>query len=161
MNEPSEDLPEPIKRVIQRLRSEGKTVLLRTFQAPAKRASQAAELLGCSLGAVVKSIVFQMDEVTPVLVLVSGDNRADLAVLTEILGQPVRQASPAFVRQATGYSVGAVPPFGIKTKLQVIIDRTLMDFENVWASAGSAHTLMRLSPAVLAAQTQGIIKKIN
>ena len=113
------------------------------------------------MGAVVKSLVFQMGESEPVLVLVSGENRADPTVLAQILGEPVRQASPAFVHQATGFPVCAVPPFGIKTEIPVIIDMTLMGFESVWASAGSAHTLMSFSPRVLVGQTRGMIKKIQ
>ncbi len=160
MNDAWEDIPDSIQLVLQKLQEQGEVVYLRSFDAPARRASEAADLLGCPLGAVVKSLVFQIGESKAVLVLVSGENRADLAVLSRILGQSVIQASPTFVRQRTGFPVGAVPPFGIDAELQVIIDETLMDYANIWASAGSAHTLMRLSPAVLVEQTQGIVRSV-
>jgi hypothetical protein len=87
---------------------------IREFDVPAHHASQAADLLDCPLGAVVKSLVFQRIETeSMVLVLVSGKNRVNIQALTDIVGQPVRPANPEDVLNFTGYPVGSVPPIGL------------------------------------------------
>lgn len=121
-----------------------------TFEKPAHHARQAAKLVDCPLGAVVKSIVFKTyDDNNFFLVLISGNNRADSEKLRQIIGSKVHPANPRDVKVSTGYPVGSVPPFGFDADIDVIIDADLMANESLWASAGSENVLIRFSPTTL------------
>jgi prolyl-tRNA editing enzyme YbaK/EbsC (Cys-tRNA(Pro) deacylase) len=155
------DLPDQSRSVLAIL-EDAEDPRLQQFDKPARRAREAADLLGCPLGAVVKSLVFQTaNDGQGLLVLVSGQNRVDLERLGGEIRQPIRQAHPAFVKEVTGFSVGAVPPFGFPRRLPVLIDVDLLDFQYLWAAAGSAHLLMRLTPTELVRFTQGRVVRID
>ena len=135
---------------------------LRTFESPARQASQAAELLGCPMGAIVKSLVFQRQASGELLmVLVSGKNRADIQKMNQLIATEVRPAKPKTVLAFTGYPVGAVPPFGIKGHFPVIMDGDLLDYEHVWASAGAENMLMELNSSDLQRLTQARVESVS
>ena len=135
---------------------------LSTFEAPAHQASQAAGLLGCPLGAIVKSLVFEKTASGELLlVLVSGQNRADEHILNTLVGEHVQPAKPEAVLAKTGFTVGAVPPCGLSGISLTIIDADLMGYPNVWASAGAVNVLMRLKPSDLSNFTDGRIEEIK
>ena len=135
---------------------------VRVFDTPARQASQAAALIGCTLGAIVKSLVFEKQTSGGILlVLVSGKNRADLDILSEMIGDRVKPAQPATVLEITGYPIGAVPPIGIKETFQVIVDADLLLHEQVWASAGAENILVRFDPIDLLSLSKGKIKIIK
>lgn len=157
-----QDFPIEISRVLDVLNANDCEYQVRTFKAPAHHASEAAELLGCPIGAVVKSLVFaSKDQEKFLLVLVSGQNRADRRILEEIIGQQISPAKPGKVLALTGYLVGAVPPFGKGIDLPVIIDQDLITFQNLWASAGSPHILVNFESVILQHITGGQICDIK
>lgn len=166
MNDPS-DLPFPsgVQKVLAILASSRITYRIENLQAPAHRASEAAELLGCPLGAVVKSLIFQTETTGEmILVLVSGKNRADPQRLQKYFNQMTKPVSPASVLAFTGYPVGAVPPFGFLGDNAPLIDADLMSYDFVWASAGAADVLVKISSADLLRLTDGrvvIIKTLE
>ncbi len=132
------------------------------FDAPACSAEQAADLLSCPLGAIVKSLVFEMTASDRLLLaLVSGQNRADLQKLSTLAREPVRVAAPKTVLAKTGFPVGAVPPCGLEGISQTYIDADLMSFQHVWASAGAENILVRLNPADLINLTTGKVETIK
>jgi prolyl-tRNA editing enzyme YbaK/EbsC (Cys-tRNA(Pro) deacylase) len=144
------EFPPEVQAILTIMNDEGVAFNLHVFKTPAHRASQAADLLGCSIGAVVKSLVFQTRTTgMMVLVLVSGDNRADPQRLQQIYLEPVHPANPADVLEISGYPVGSVPPFGLAGEFPVVIDADLMNYPQVWAAAGSAHVLFGISPSDL------------
>jgi prolyl-tRNA editing enzyme YbaK/EbsC (Cys-tRNA(Pro) deacylase) len=111
---------------------------------------------------VVKSLVFaSKDQEKFVLVLVSGQNRADNQKLSKITGFGVLPAKPERVLALTGYPVGAVPPFGFGTDFPAIIDEDLLDFQDIWASAGSENFLVKFQSSLLAKITGGKVSKIK
>ena len=135
---------------------------IRVFDTPARQASQAAALIGCSLGAIVKSLVFEKQTSGDIFfVLVSGKNRADLDVVSQIIGDCVRPAQPATVLEKTGYPVGAVPPIGVIGAVPVIMDADLMLHEHVWASAGAENVLIKFDPVDLLHLSKGKIEAIK
>lgn len=123
-------------------------------------AAQAAAAIGCELGQIVKSLVFVADG-EPLLVLVSGANRVDEKVLGSNLGVTLGKANAAFVKDATGYSIGGVPPFGHVAPLRSIIDPALLAFETVWAAAGTGLSVFELTPAQLREATGADIVPVN
>ena len=154
--------PKNVRSVLTILEDHDVDFQISAFDQPAHRADQAAELLNCPLGAIVKSLVFETVEDQMIfIVLVSGTNRADYDILEEIFGKPVRAAQPDVVLEKTGYPVGAVPPIGLQHVYTVIMDADLLRYERVWASAGSAHVLMGLSSKALQQLSQARAKRIN
>jgi len=144
------EIPEEVGKVLSVLQEKDIPYQLRIFDQPAHHARQAAALLGCKLGAVVKSLILQAENNGDfVLVLVSGKNRVDLQLIKKILGMQVKIADPAVVFRRTGYPVGAVPPFGLKVKLPVIIDADLLDYPYLWASAGDTQALVGMASEAL------------
>lgn len=162
MERQGEAHPEAVEKVLSVLKENATPYQLRLFEQSAHHARQAAALLGCELGAVVKSLVFTYtDREGIVLALVSGKNRVDLQVISKALGTGVKPAHPDIVFRQTGYPVGAVPPFGFKVEIPVFIDENLLDFKYLWASAGAANALMRISASALPCITHGQICAIH
>jgi prolyl-tRNA editing enzyme YbaK/EbsC (Cys-tRNA(Pro) deacylase) len=148
---PSDSIyPPEVQKVMAAADAAGIFYQIRHFDSPGKTAQQAADLLGCPLGAIVKSLVFQMQgSGEMLLVLVSGKNRADSDSLSETFEQSVKPAKPANVLAWSGFRVGAVPPFGIEEDYPVLMDADLFEYDQVWASGGSDFDLMGLTPAAL------------
>jgi prolyl-tRNA editing enzyme YbaK/EbsC (Cys-tRNA(Pro) deacylase) len=117
-----------------------------------RTAVEAAAAVGCPLGAIVKSLVFRgVDSGAGVLVLVSGDNRADEALVASLVGEPVARADADFVRAVTGYAIGGVPPVGHPAPLRTLVDEDLLRFSEVWAAAGTPRAVFPVEPRALAA----------
>ncbi|MFN2305104.1 MAG: aminoacyl-tRNA deacylase [Anaerolineales bacterium] len=155
-------LPEGVLRTLACFEADDIPYELRTFSEPAHTASQAAALLDCPLGAIVKSLVFLTAErQSLLLVLVSGENRASVKILAEITGQAVHPADPAIVHGLTGYEVGAVPPVGIEGDYPVIMDEDLLAFDRIWASAGAGTILIGVSSRDLQTLTQARVSRIK
>ena len=114
-----------------------------------RTAPDAAAAIGCDVAAIVKSLVFVVDGVGPVLALTSGAHRVDPARLGAHFGGPARQAKADEVRAATGYAIGGTPPFGHPAPVPTVCDPTLLTFDEVWAAAGTPDTVFPLTPARL------------
>lgn len=130
-----------IDNVQQALAAAGATGELRVFEEPARTAVDAAALLGCPVGAIANSLVFDADGAA-VLVLTSGAHRVDTARVAALLGvRELKRASPELVRAATGQVIGGVAPVGHPEPLQTVVDIDLAQHEVVWAAAGHPHAV--------------------
>ena len=139
-----------IARVVAAGRDLGIEVDPVTFPAGTRTALDAAHAVGCDVAQIVKSLVFTGDD-GPVLMLVSGANRVDLTKAAEALElSRLDKANAEQARAATGYSIGATPPFGLATKMQIVIDEDLLAHEVVWAAAGRPDSVFHVSPSKLA-----------
>ncbi|MBN1937365.1 MAG: YbaK/EbsC family protein [Anaerolineae bacterium] len=130
---------------------------IRTFAVPTGTAQEAADAIGCALGAIVKSLCFIVNG-EPVLVLAAGDKQVDSKALRRIFGVSKRQVKIAdveTVRRVTGFEVGGVAPFGHLQPMTILIDRSLSRFETVYAAAGSSNTIFPIAYADLVASTGG------
>ena len=135
---------------------------LRRFVKPVHHANQAADLVHCSLGAVVKSLVFRgAEDGKFLLVLVSGKNHVDLERHAKLVGEQVKLMKPKDVYDLTGYEVGAIPPFGVEGNYSTISDADLMTFEHIWAAAGSKNSLIRITSTDLRKLSRGRVVQIN
>lgn len=130
------------------------TTDVHTMDQSTHTAQQAAAAVGCDVGAIVKSLVFLADD-QPILVLASGPNRVDTERLGGELGVVITKADARRVKEATGYSIGGVPPFGHPEPLRTIIDPDLLRFDSLWAAAGSATAVFCVDPDSLIALTRG------
>jgi prolyl-tRNA editing enzyme YbaK/EbsC (Cys-tRNA(Pro) deacylase) len=121
----------------------------RTFPEGTATSADAAIALGCSIGQIAKSIIFNLNEI-PVLVITSGQNNVDRKKkMKRLLDEKPSQASADFVLEKTGYQVGGVPPFGHISKAEIFMDEDLMKYDIVWAAAGSSHTVFPITPTEL------------
>jgi prolyl-tRNA editing enzyme YbaK/EbsC (Cys-tRNA(Pro) deacylase) len=141
--------PEPVGRVTEFLRDAGGEVRVEEFRDGTPTAQAAARAVGCELGQIVKSLVFECDG-RPVLVLVPGDRRADSEKVAQAAGcHFARIAAAHEVQEATGFDPGAVAPFPLPRVERVFIERTLLAHPIVWIGAGSDRHMAALSPAEL------------
>ncbi|MCB0160934.1 MAG: YbaK/EbsC family protein [Caldilineaceae bacterium] len=118
--------------------------------ASTRTAQDAAAAVGCTVAQIVKSLVFRTRPAgSPVLVLASGVNRVNEEMLGALLGADIEKADAAFVRAETGFVIGGVPPVGHIRPLPTIIDEDLLQFEALWAAAGTPNAVFKLSAADL------------
>jgi prolyl-tRNA editing enzyme YbaK/EbsC (Cys-tRNA(Pro) deacylase) len=145
-----EEWPEPVERVAAVLRARGIDARLEEFTEGTPTAAAAARAAGCDVAEIVKSIVFVCDR-RPVLALVPGDRRADASKVAAAAGADgARTARPEEVVAATGFEPGAVAPFPAPNVARVLLDRTLLECELVWAGAGSPTHMLGIAPVDLA-----------
>lgn len=158
----TETVSESIRRVQSVLTGHGHPFEPVTFGRATRTAEEAAAALGCALAQIVKSLVFRGAESDrPVLVLASGINRVDEARLGRLLGEPATRADAGFVRRHSGFAIGGVAPVGHLTAMVTYMDRDLMQFERVWAAAGTPHTVFSVAPPVLLRMTAGELVIVN
>jgi len=130
--------------------------------ASTRTAAEAAAAVGCSVAQIAKSLIFQGASTgKPVLVIASGVNRVDEQAIAERIGEPVRMADPAFVRSATGFAIGGVPPCGHPEPINTLIDRDLYELETLWAAAGTPNAVFRLTPGELTQLTTGVVARVT
>lgn len=132
----------------------GSTVVV--FEESTATAQEAADACGCELGQIVKSLFFLADH-RPTLVLVAGDRQVDTARVAQLVGvgrKKLKMGSPGEVEELTGFSVGGVSPVALATPCDIIVDRSLTRFDDVWAAAGEHN-------AVFPARTADLIDKIG
>jgi prolyl-tRNA editing enzyme YbaK/EbsC (Cys-tRNA(Pro) deacylase) len=131
--------------VLAALRAAGVEADVRRFDEPVPTAVAAAQALGCEVGAIANSLIFDADG-TPLLVLASGAHRVDTAKTAALIGaQRVRRASPQFVFAATGQEVGGVAPVGHPAPLRTVVDTDLAAFPVLWAGGGDHHTMVAVT----------------
>ncbi len=129
---------------------------IKILDADAKTAAAAAEQLGCEVGAIANSLVFECDG-APLLVMASGAARVDTGVVAEHLGATaIRKADPKLVRSATGQVIGGVAPAGHPEPLRTVVDESLASYPVIWTAAGTADSVMPLTYQQLLALTGGI-----
>ncbi|MBI4591218.1 MAG: YbaK/EbsC family protein [Candidatus Rokubacteria bacterium] len=126
----------------------------------AKTSQQAAAAVGVSVGQIAKSLVFTVNG-SPILVVASGENRVDELKLERLAGGRIRKADPETVRQATGFSIGGVPPVGHATTLPVYIDRDLLRHPLIYAAGGVPECVFPLSPDELVRATGGRVVDVK
>lgn len=138
-----------VQRVADAARALGLQIEVREFPEGTRTAEDAALAIGVDVGQIVKSLVFIADG-RPVICLISGPNRLDTARLAATAGAAdVRRANADEVREATGFAVGGVPPFGHRSPVPVFADRDLLQYVTVWAAAGTPMAVFSVAPAAL------------
>jgi prolyl-tRNA editing enzyme YbaK/EbsC (Cys-tRNA(Pro) deacylase) len=127
-----------------------------------RTAAEAALAVGCSVGQIVKSIIFRAAQTNrPVLVVTSGANRVSEKAVAALLGEPLARADPEFVRTRTGFVIGGVPPIGHIEAPVIFIDEDLLAYAEIWAAAGTPNAVFRLTPSDLLALTAGTVATVK
>ena len=132
---------EAVKRAEKSLKSFDSNLKVQILENTARTAEEAATALGCSVGAIVKSLLFKTGDKF-LLCLVSGDRRCSLNKLKKILNEKdVSMANPDEVKRITGYTIGGVSPVGHLTKLKIILDNNLKRYSKLYAAAGHPNAV--------------------
>jgi len=127
-----------------------------------RTAPEAAQAAGCSLGQIVKSLIFKGQSTgKPILALVSGVNRADEAKLADLAGEAIMRADPEFVRTVTGFAIGGVPPVGHVQVIEIYIDPDLLQYQTIWAAAGTPKAIFEVAPQDLVKMTGGRVVSLK
>jgi len=150
------------QKVQEALSRFGLTLQVVELPASTRTAVEAAQAVGCMVAQIAKSLIFRTRQSNrAVLVIASGANRVDEARLAEHCGEAIVKAEADFVRQHTGFAIGGVPPVGHIERLTTFVDADLMQFEYIWAAAGTPNAVFRLTPAELIAITGGQVITIH
>jgi prolyl-tRNA editing enzyme YbaK/EbsC (Cys-tRNA(Pro) deacylase) len=139
-----------IERVVAAGAEVGLTIEPRTFTSETRTAEDAARNVGCDVGQIVKSLVFGSEH-GPLLFLVAGDNKLDTAKGAAAAGvTKLERVDANAAKAATGYSIGATPPLGLASGLDVFMDEDLLRHDEVWAAAGRPDSVFPAHPSELA-----------
>lgn len=149
-----------VDRFLQAAAELGVEVVTQHYPEGTRTAADAAAAIGCGVAQIVKSLVFMADD-APLLVLTSGANRVDTHKVAAAVGATaVRKANADQVRSATGFAIGGTPPFGHPAPITTLIDPDLLDFDVVYAAAGTPDTNFGIAPPTLVDATGGRVVDI-
>ena len=150
-----------VVRVVNAARDMGLEITVRRFPEGTKTAADAAAAIGVKVGQIVKSLVFAVDGEI-VMAYVSGANQLDEKKLASAAGgTKCSRVDADAVREATGYPIGGVPPFGHTTQLRVFVDPDLLQYDEVWAAAGTWNDVFPIAPNNLVRTSGGVVTDLK
>ena len=150
-----------VVRVTAAAKERGLEISTRRFPEGTKTAADAAAAIGVTVGQIVKSLVFGVDNEI-VMALVSGSNQLDEKKLALAAGgAKCARVDADAVREATGYPIGGVPPFGHSTQLRVFVDPDLLQYDEVWAAAGTWNDVFGAAPADIVRVAGGVVTDLT
>ncbi len=159
------DLHPNVVRVVEAARALGLEITTQRFPEGTKTAQDAANAIGVSVGQIVKSLVFAVDGEI-VMAYVSGANQLDEKKLAAAAGgAKCSRVDADAVREATGFPIGGVPPFGHSTQLRVFVDPDLLQYDGVndfvWAAAGTWNDVFPIAPADIVRVAGGVVTDLK
>ena len=138
------------RRVETALKNAGILAEVQTMPDATRTAAQAADAVGCTVDQIAKSVIFRGETTGRVLLfLTAGGNTVDPTKAAALADEPLGKADAAFVREKTGFAIGGVSPVGHLTEPRTFMDPRLLDFEKIWAAAGTPHAVFAISPQEL------------
>jgi len=151
-----------VQKVQEALKALGFPNEVMELQSTTRTSSEAAQAVGCRVEQIAKSIVFQGRKTQkPILVIASGSNRVNEKRIAALISESLGKADADYVRNHTGFVIGGVPPIGHLEKLEIFIDEDLLQYEEIWAAAGSPHAVFKLTPSDLIQMTGGRVTSIK
>ena len=137
-------------RVQSLLHEAGLDVQVVEFEQPTRTSAEAASAIGCSVAEIAKSVVFKGKESgLAVIVVASGANRVCEKKVAAIVGEKLGRADADFVRESTGFVIGGVSPLGHAKPVKLVLDEDLLQFQEIWAAAGTPFSVFPLTPEKL------------
>jgi prolyl-tRNA editing enzyme YbaK/EbsC (Cys-tRNA(Pro) deacylase) len=152
------ELPPSARKVHDAAAALGLDITVREMPDSTRTAEKAAAAVGVTVGQIVKSLVFMgATSGKPYLLLVAGTNRVNEAGVARHLGEGLKRPDADAVRALTGFAIGGIPPFGHDTPLATYIDGDLLQYDIVWAAAGTPKAVFSAAPGKLKDATQAIV----
>jgi prolyl-tRNA editing enzyme YbaK/EbsC (Cys-tRNA(Pro) deacylase) len=158
----SKQLSTTAQKVQDALQAQGLTCQVVELPNSTRTAQEAALAIGCTVGQIVKSLIFRGKQThKPILVVASGTNRVNEKRISEFVREPIEKPDADFVREKTGFVIGGVPPIAHTEHLETFIDQDLLQYEEIWAAAGTPNTVFKLAPNDLQTLTNGQVVSIK
>ncbi len=149
-------LPAAAQRVQDALDAQATGLTVVEMPDSTRTAVEAANACGCEIGQIAKSMLFRTKNTDrPILIIASGTNRVNEWRVGRAIGEEIARADAAFVREATGYAIGGVPPLGHSARIATYLDEDLWRFETIWAAGGTPRAVFQAAPDALAELTGG------
>lgn len=127
-----------------------------------RTAQEAANTIGCEVSQIAKSLIFKGKTFQkPILIVASGTNRVNEKAIKAYIGEKLEKADADFVLEHTGFAIGGIPPIGHKNSITTLIDEDLLQYEEIWAAAGTPHAVFKLTPKILVEITKGDIISVK
>lgn len=156
------NLKKSIAKVQAALEEFGYELDIIEFSSSTRTAQEAAEAIGCMVGQIAKSLIFKgKTSQKPVLIIASGTNRVNEKLAKEYIGEELEKADAEFVLEHTGFAIGGVPPVGHIKPINAFIDEDLLQYDEIWAAAGTPNAVFKLTPKILVEITKGKVIKIK
>lgn len=150
------------ERIQAALAEAGLQAKVREFPESTRTAADAAAAIGCSVAQIAKSLIFKgRQSGRSILVVASGANRVEERKVAALVGEALEKADAAFVRSATGYAIGGVPPVGHVSPPITVIDEDLLHLDEIWAAAGTPNAVFALTPEALVTLTSGTVGTVR
>jgi len=161
----ADPVPAAVQRVVNAAARKGVSINVHVLATTTHTAEDAARSLGAELGQIVKSLVFvapaDAGGLEPIVCLVSGPNRVDVARLAAVTGEAeVRRATAREASELTGFTIGGIPPIGHTRPVRVVMDPGLGRFPEVWAAAGADRAVFPVAPAALRSLANAVVAPI-
>jgi prolyl-tRNA editing enzyme YbaK/EbsC (Cys-tRNA(Pro) deacylase) len=139
-----------LARVLDALRAAGVTAIPIEMSVETRTAAQAADAAGCELDQIAKSIILQ-GQITGrlFLFLTAGGNQVCLIRASALADEPLGRADADTIRRVTGFAIGGVAPLGHLAPMPIHADQRLLDFDRIWAAAGTPRHIFQISPSDL------------
>ncbi len=155
-------LKKSIERFQKSLQEFGFDLTITEFSESTRTAQEAANAIGCTVGQIAKSLIFKgKTSQKPILIVTSGTNRVNEKKVSEYIGEKLEKADADFVLEQTGYTIGGVPPLGHNHPITTFVDEDLMQYEEIWAAAGTPNAVFKLTPKILLEITKGQIINVK
>ncbi|WP_298291713.1 YbaK/EbsC family protein [uncultured Litoreibacter sp.] len=143
-----------LKRVKAALDAAGVTVEIMETGSDTRTAQQAADVAGCHVDQIAKSIIFRGENTgEAILFLTAGGNRVSPAKASQVAGESLGKADAALIRAQTGFAIGGVSPVGHLNPIRAFLDPRLAEFDTIWAAAGTPHHIFPIEPDTLLSLT--------
>ena len=154
--------PDSVNRVAVAAEAAGLSIEIRLMPASTRTAEEAATACNCAVAQIVKSLIFKgKSSGRPYLLLVSGKNHVNEKAVAAALGEEIVRPDADFVRAATGFAIGGIPPLGHATPLPPWLDEDLLQFGTVWAAAGTPSAVFAVDPKALARATEAKVISVK
>jgi len=158
----SSNLSSSARKVQQALSAYGVSCQVVEMPQSTRTADDAARAVGCRVGQIVKSLVFRGQQShQALLVATSGANRVNEKLMATLISEPISKADADFVREKTGFAIGGVAPVGHAQKIKIFIDEDLLQYDEIWAAAGTPNALFKLTPQELQKITAGQVVSVK
>lgn len=139
-----------LKRVKRALEEAGLRPEILEMPGETRTARQAASAAGCHLDQIMKSIIFCGEQSgAAILFLTAGGNQVNLVKASAVAGEPLGKADAQLVRAQTGFAIGGVAPIGHLNPIRAFVDSKLLEFDVIWAAAGTPRHIFAINPALV------------
>jgi len=149
-------LPKSAQKVQDMLDTFGLSLQVIEMPDSTRTAQEAADALGCTIGQIAKSLIFRgVASGNPVLIIASGANRVNEKAVGRLIGEKLQRADADYAQEQTGFAIGGIPPAGHTNPITTYLDEDLLNFDGIWAAAGTPHAVFQLTPENLQTITGG------